>query len=87
MPFTKKNSYFHYVNIGTTPRSITGEKLDICDNSLYLMMQNIYFKIHREFHEKNVFLFRIFTFVQWIPFIRAKLHDLKIMLHCSFEFL
>ena len=36
----KKNIYFHSVNIGTMPQFITGKKLDIWDNSLYITLFN-----------------------------------------------
>ena len=41
MPFTKKNSYFHSVNIGTIPRCIAGKNLDIWDNSLNLKLNKV----------------------------------------------
>ena len=39
MPFLK--SYFHFVNIDSIPRWISGEKLDIWDDSLYFYFKGL----------------------------------------------
>ena len=38
----KKNSYFDSVNIGVIPRFVTGKKLDIWNNSLYMRVSYLY---------------------------------------------